>query len=146
MIDFTDMFKLFDAYCDAAGVTQVTLSMRLYNEGKKIASLRERRERGLTVERYNHTFRWLSKNWPLGAEWPAGIPRPEHTATDFGARLTALRTNAGMTRPKLAFAVGISTSKLTKLERNERRITLTEAEELARAMDVAPASFFEAGQ
>lgn len=76
MIDLTLLFQLFDAYCRQEGIPETTLSSRIYGESKKIALLRERGERNLSVERYNDTLKYLSSHWPDEAEWPSSIARP----------------------------------------------------------------------
>lgn len=30
-----------------------------------------------TVRKYDEVMGWFSANWPEGAEWPAGVPRPD---------------------------------------------------------------------
>lgn len=76
MVTLSDLFLLFDEFRRAAGIPETTLSSRIYDESKKIALLRERGERNLSVERYNHTLRYLSSHWPAGAVWPEHIDRP----------------------------------------------------------------------
>ncbi len=78
MIQIADLFLLFDEYCRVAGIPQSTLSSRLYGESKKIALMRA--GGGITVERYNHTLKYLDDNWPEGAEWRVNTPRPSLTA------------------------------------------------------------------
>lgn len=29
-----------------------------------------------TARKYDEVMRWFGANWPEGAEWPAGVPRP----------------------------------------------------------------------
>lgn len=76
MIDFAveDLFPLFDEFSRAAGISQTALSSRLYRESKKIALLRAGGQ--LTLERFNHTVKYLDANWPVEAVWCGRIPRP----------------------------------------------------------------------
>lgn len=74
MIDLHDLFPLFDEFCRVAGISQSTLSSRLYRESKKISLMRS--GGGLTVDRYNETVLYLDMNWPDGAVWSGRIKRP----------------------------------------------------------------------
>lgn len=62
------------AYAIAADVEMVTVSWRAFTDSKKIAAL----EAGGDIQtgRYEKAMHWFSANWPAGAAWPEGVPRP----------------------------------------------------------------------
>jgi hypothetical protein len=74
MFEIKHLLAIVDAYRAATGVEDKTVSSRTFNDGKKIEALRMGGD--LTTERYNAAILWFSANWPVGAEWPAGIARP----------------------------------------------------------------------
>lgn len=65
---------LVDSYGASAGVAEATVSSRLFNDGKRIASIRRGSDVG--VRRLRVALEWLSDHWPEGAAWPCDIPRP----------------------------------------------------------------------
>ena len=79
MIDLSELFPLFDEFCRLSGISESTLSSRLYGESKKIALLRA--GGGLTVDRFNYTVRYLDGLWPEGAVWKSKLPRPSLAVT-----------------------------------------------------------------
>lgn len=74
MIELSHLLELFDEYQRATGLAESTISKRVFNDGKKLASLRA--DNDISTKRFNVTFQWLSDNWPEGAKWPAKINRP----------------------------------------------------------------------
>lgn len=65
-----------DAYCAATGESRNSVSKRLLRRGGQLNALAAGRRdvRGETAET---AMRWLSDNWPDGAEWPAEVDRPK---------------------------------------------------------------------
>lgn len=74
MITERDLLSVLDAYSDAHGLADATISYRIFNDGKKISQLRNGGT--ITVARLNETLQFLSSNWPRGARWPRGVKRP----------------------------------------------------------------------
>jgi len=68
------LLSLIDAYIDVTGTTDASLSLRAFNDGKRIPALR--RGADLTTRRLDQTIAWFSANWPENAEWPDGVDRP----------------------------------------------------------------------
>jgi hypothetical protein len=70
---------LVDAYRDASlssgrKMSEARVSTLVIGSGNGIGRIRAGNDTGvLYIER---KIRWFSDNWPVGAEWPADIPRP----------------------------------------------------------------------
>lgn len=75
IVDQTDILTLTDAYKSATGVTDKTVSHRMFNDGKKLTAIRDGRV-GMTVVRFNQSAVWFHRNWPDGCDWPLSIERP----------------------------------------------------------------------
>ena len=73
------LFRLCEAFGTAAGLSEATVSTRLFRDGKGLARLRAGGDVG--TRRLDRAMAWLSANWPEGAEWPPEVPRPETLAT-----------------------------------------------------------------
>ncbi|WP_307289573.1 hypothetical protein [Kaistia geumhonensis] len=76
MLSIDAFLRLVDAYCAASGLAVSTLSTRLFNDGKRISTLRAGRDIG--ARRMEAALAKLSSLWPSDLGWPADIPRP-HT-------------------------------------------------------------------
>lgn len=74
MLNITHLITLADIYRKATKVEDKTLSSRVFDDGKKLGAIRAGKE--ITVGRYNAALEWFSANWPEGAVWPDGVPRP----------------------------------------------------------------------
>ena len=74
MQQIAHLLSVADAYKAALGIEDTTVSARVFNDSKKLASLRSGSD--ITVGRFNAAMRWFSTNWPDDARWPAGIHRP----------------------------------------------------------------------
>lgn len=74
LIDTSALVAVADAYKRATALEDVTVSYRAFGDSKKLAGLRGAAD--ITVKRFNQAMLWFSANWPEGAEWPAGVPRP----------------------------------------------------------------------
>ena len=66
--DVPTILDLCRWYCEAADIAESTLSTRVFNDGKVIGRLAEGSD--LTTGRAASALRWLSDNWPTGAERP----------------------------------------------------------------------------
>lgn len=74
MINLTHLLTLVDRYKIATGKEDVTVSNRVFADGKKLAALRGAGD--ITTTRFNAAILWFSENWPEGAEWPENVERP----------------------------------------------------------------------
>lgn len=63
-----------DAYCGFAGIGRKRLSTLLFNDGKRLDGVAVH-GRDLTTGTYEAAMAWLSANWPVDADWPAGVAR-----------------------------------------------------------------------
>lgn len=84
-----ELLAVVDAYMEATGYTEITVSNYALRDGKKISQLRSG-VADITSKRHAKAMLWFSENWPAGkVRWPAGIkrPRPERLAgrdEDYG--------------------------------------------------------------
>lgn len=78
MIEIAHLLKLADEYQRAAGVSDTTLSFRIFKDSKKLAALRSGSD--ITTGRFNDALHYLSANWPDGAAWPNDVQRPQVAA------------------------------------------------------------------
>lgn len=76
MNDVSHLLTIIDEYLQATGTKEVTLSFWVFNDSKKISSMRERGA-DITLGRFNHALTWFSARWPDGAVWPENVVRPE---------------------------------------------------------------------
>lgn len=63
------------AFEAATGTTFPTIGRRSLNDNTLLARLAA--GQGFTVKTYDRLMAWLSANWPVDAEWPSDVPRPE---------------------------------------------------------------------
>lgn len=75
MLTVDDLLTLIGRYCAADGCSEVTLSKRLFNDGKRIGNMR-RKNGDIGSRAFVKSVLWLSDNWPPKAVWPVEIPRP----------------------------------------------------------------------
>lgn len=63
-----------DAYCAAKQQSISTVAQRVLGDWRFF----DRAENGktFTARKYDAAMAWFSTNWPEGAAWPAGVPRP----------------------------------------------------------------------
>ncbi|MHB2265010.1 hypothetical protein [Aliihoeflea sp. PC F10.4] len=80
MIETANLTTLADAYLDATGTKDVTLSFWVFNDSKKLAALRSGAD--ITVGRFNAALIWFAENWPADALWPANVARPTLEAAE----------------------------------------------------------------
>lgn len=74
MTEISHLLAIADAYKEATGLEDVTLSHRLFSDSKKLAALRNGAD--ITVGRFNASMVWFSDHWPENAVWPATVARP----------------------------------------------------------------------
>jgi hypothetical protein len=74
MIEIRHLLLIIDAYREATGVEDTTVSNRVFADSKKITAMRAGAD--ITLGRFNEALRWFSQHWPEGAEWPSEIPLP----------------------------------------------------------------------
>ena len=74
MITENELLSIADAYAAATGVSDTTISSRVFDDGKKLSALREGKD--ISVRRANSALQWFSDNWPNDAPWPRGVERP----------------------------------------------------------------------
>lgn len=67
-------FTVVDKYSEASHLAEATLSSKIFNDGKRLASIRRGADVG--VRRIELAFMWLSVHWPDNIDWPADVPRP----------------------------------------------------------------------
>lgn len=75
MNQITELLSIVDAYMEATGRKETTVSTTVFNDGKKLTSLRDGTA-DIGTRRYNSAIMWFSANWPEGAVWPDGVARP----------------------------------------------------------------------
>jgi len=63
------------AYVEARKIGISTLGRLAAGDWRFFSNLNED-GRTFTIRKYDEVLHWLSKNWPAGAKWPAGIERP----------------------------------------------------------------------
>lgn len=77
------MLILVRPFCEARKISEARLSTLLFNDGKRIGTLRAGGD--ITSRRLVETMQWLSDNWPEGAQWPEGVERPAPAPVSEGA-------------------------------------------------------------
>lgn len=75
MNQITELLSIVDAYMNATGRKETTVSTSVFNDGKKLTGLRAGTA-DIGTRRYNSALVWFSENWPQGAAWPDGVMRP----------------------------------------------------------------------
>lgn len=72
MIDRFDLVRAADCYRGAAGgLSEKTLSYRMFRDSKKLAALRGSAD--ITVGRFNAAMCWMAENWPEGHSVPPAL-------------------------------------------------------------------------
>jgi hypothetical protein len=78
MTDINQFLQLVDAYSQATGLAQSTISTRLFNDGKRLEMLRDGRDVG--IRKVTEAVQLMSDSWPPESVWPLGVPRPAPAA------------------------------------------------------------------
>ncbi|MDX0497998.1 hypothetical protein GOC68_17200 [Sinorhizobium medicae] len=63
-----------DTFAQARGIGRKRVSTLVLNRGSKLDDIAAGGD--LATGTFERAMLWLSENWPEGAEWPAGVPRP----------------------------------------------------------------------
>lgn len=71
----SNLLILADAFCTRRSLSRGRVSTLVFNDGKRLDRLAQ--GKGLQINTYERALEWFSANWPEGAEWPAGVPRPD---------------------------------------------------------------------
>ncbi|PPQ34761.1 hypothetical protein CH337_20785 [Rhodoblastus acidophilus] len=77
------LLHVVDRYGDALGLSDATVSTRVFNDGKRVATLRRGGDIG--VRSFENALTWFSDHWPADASWPADVPRPTPTNSEAAA-------------------------------------------------------------
>jgi len=70
-----DVLSLARAYAECVGISLTTVGVRAAGNDKMFVRLATGRT--CTVRSLERAARWFACNWPVGLDWPEGIPRPE---------------------------------------------------------------------
>lgn len=74
-MNLIDQFlRLAEEYAASQGISENTLSYRMFRDNKIIRRLRTGSDIG--VRRLTGALIYLSERWPDGLDWPTGTPRP----------------------------------------------------------------------
>ncbi|WP_234896401.1 hypothetical protein [Sinorhizobium meliloti] len=63
-----------DTFAEARGIGRKRVSTLVLNRGSKLDDIATGGD--LATGTFERAMLWLSENWPEGAEWPSGVPRP----------------------------------------------------------------------
>jgi len=74
MLTVDDLIKLFEPFCKARKISESRLSTLLFNDGKRIRTIRSGGDVG--SRHLSDAFQWMSDHWPDDAVWPRDVPRP----------------------------------------------------------------------
>ena len=74
MTEIEELFELVDRYADAKGLTESSVSVQIFNDGKRMRVLRAGGDIG--VRRMRRAVQLLSKVWPADLPWPKAVKRP----------------------------------------------------------------------
>lgn len=69
------LLTLADAYSSATGKSLARVATLCARDGKFFKRIAA--GRSCTFPVFDRTVQWFSDNWPTGASWPAGLPRPK---------------------------------------------------------------------
>lgn len=74
MYGINALLTLVDAYRLAHKVSDARVSTLVFNDGGRIAMLRDGKDIG--TRRLERAIQWFSDNWPADAVWPTEVQRP----------------------------------------------------------------------
>jgi hypothetical protein len=74
MLPISSFLIVVESYCRATKIAEATISTRVFNDGKRIAQIRDGADIG--ARRLDRAIGWLSEHWPKDAHWPADVARP----------------------------------------------------------------------
>lgn len=75
MVDIKQFLELVKRFGEVKGLAETTVSLRLFNDTRRLRILREGGDLG--VRKAEVAVRYMSDQWPAGVAWPKGIKRPE---------------------------------------------------------------------
>lgn len=71
----SQLLTVASAFCRARGLSVSRVSTLVFNDGKKLDAIENGSD--LATGRFEAAMQWFSENWPEGADWPRGVPRPQ---------------------------------------------------------------------
>lgn len=74
MVTIEHFFQLVERFAEGKGLSESTVSLRLFNDGQRLKLLREGGDLG--VRKVDTAIQFMSDNWPEGVAWPRHIKRP----------------------------------------------------------------------
>ena len=69
------LISVSEAFAAARGLSRSRVSTIVFGDGRKL-DLVIRDGADITTRRLEAAMAWFSANWPEGAVWPDGVPRP----------------------------------------------------------------------
>ncbi len=69
------LIAVCDEYAKARGIGRQRVSTIVLNRGATLDRIAEGKS-DVSTGTFEKAMLWLSMNWPAGAVWPAGVPRP----------------------------------------------------------------------
>lgn len=70
-----NLLSVSAAYCAVCGLNESTVGRQCAADGRFFSRIREGKT--FTIKKYDEVIVWFSVHWPEGADWPAGVARPE---------------------------------------------------------------------
>ncbi len=80
MLTIAAFFSVADKYSEASRLAEATLSSKIFNDGKRLAAIRNGSDVG--VRRLEAATLWLSNHWPENLDWPDNVPRPPRRSAE----------------------------------------------------------------
>jgi len=74
MVNIEQFFQLVERYAAVKGLSESTVSLRLFNDGQRLKIMRDGGDLGL--RKTAAAVQQMSDDWPEGVAWPKGIKRP----------------------------------------------------------------------
>ena len=81
MWSIPSLIAVADAYKEALGLPEKTVSKRCMNDSSRLAELREG-SCDIGTRRLRRVLLWFAENWPEGAVWPPLVERPARQPED----------------------------------------------------------------
>lgn len=69
------LIAVSDEYARARGIGRQRVSTIVLNRGSTLDRIADGKS-DVNTGTFEKAMLWLSMNWPSGAVWPAGVPRP----------------------------------------------------------------------
>ena len=74
MTEIEELFELVDRYAAAKGLAEASVSIEIFNDGKRMRTLKAGGDIG--VRRMRRAVQLLSRKWPADLPWPKAVKRP----------------------------------------------------------------------